>query len=151
MTMPTEAHPGHLRVIARRSGGARLSWAGQPDAVPPRLAALIRRAKALAAKAKQAAPASGAFLRADVLDPGRLSEFRALHLLKTVKNAQELGPALREALAHPFRLIPLPAGSNPFSAFPMKGEPDRLSLLYEETGYEVIRYSRASPSRPAEP
>ncbi|MFH1725202.1 MAG: hypothetical protein ABII00_11365 [Elusimicrobiota bacterium] len=151
MLPPSQAHPGHLRVIARQSGGARLSWAGQPDAVPSRLAALIRRAKALAARAKRVPPASGAFLRADALDADNLAEYRAGNSLKTLKNVEEMDPALRETLAHPFRLIPVSAGANPFSAFAMKGEPDRLRLLYKETSYEVIRYSWARPSRPATP
>lgn len=159
----SQAHPGRTRVVVRQSGGVNYQWAGASNAVPSPLQKLVQDSSALALKLSTAhtsglAPKlntaktpAGAFVRAYVLSADTLDEYRVNKLLKTIKTLDELDSVLQEALVHPFRLIPVPEGKNPFSAFAIRGESNSLPLLFNGTGYEVSRYSVAPLTPPSSP
>jgi len=154
---PSQALPGHARVMVRQSAGAEHLWEGDADKIPAALKKIVQESSALALKLTDASKLAGAFLRANVLNADRLDEYRANKLLKTINAPDELDPVLREALAHPFRLVPVPGkekmeksekGENPFPGFVVKGKSSSLPLLYNGTGYEVCRYSCPPPPGP---
>lgn len=139
--LPAQAGPSHTRLIVRQASGAEYSWEGTTSLVPADLRKLLEEARSLAVLPTPAAAAARVFVRADVLSAQRREEYRAMRLLHEVQNPNELSPVLREALLRPFCLISVPSGVNPFAAFAVKGEPDQLQLLFNETGYELNRYS----------
>ncbi len=164
MSQPSQAHPGHTRLVVRQSGGVDYQWAwASDDAAPSPLQKLVQDSSALALKLSTAhtsglaetlkakKPTAGAFVRANILSADRLDEYRVFKLLKTVKTLDELDSVLQEALVHPFRMMPVPEGKNPFSAFVIKGKSSPLPLLFNGSGYEVSRYSVAPVTPPPIP
>lgn len=162
---PSQAHPGHARIMVRQSGGAEHLWEGNADNIPAGLQKLVQDSSALAEtlKAKKtpacnlaaadsiAGRPAGAFVRANVLSADRLDEYRVFKLLKTVKTLNELDPVLQDALVNPYCMISVPEGKNPFSTFAGKGASSPPPLLFNGTGYEVSRYSVAPGAPPPGP
>lgn len=141
MSPPSQAHPACTRIIIRQPAGGEYQWQGPDNMIPPVLKKIVQEATALAEKTKPAAPAVHAFVRADILSAEQLAEYRVAKTLRSVNNLDELDPILNEALLHPFRLIAVPGGGNPLSVFSIKGEANHVPFFYNETGYEIIRYS----------
>lgn len=141
---PAQAGPSHTCLILRKASGAEYSWEGTTSLVPAELGKLAEKARALAAQARPVT--AGVFVRADLMSTQRRDECRAMRLLHQVQNIEDLHPVLQEALTRPFCLVPIPPHANPFAALAVKGEPDQLQLIFNETGYELSRYSLGPPS-----
>ncbi|MBI2441194.1 MAG: hypothetical protein HYV35_07485 [Lentisphaerae bacterium] len=141
---PSQAGPGHTRLVLRQAPGVEYIWEGTTTLVPTELRKLLEEARALAAQARPAA-ATGVFVRADLMSAQRRDEYRAMRLLRQVENLKDLTPVLQEALAHPFCLISAPSGENPLAAFAVKGAPSQVHIVFQDTGYELSRYSSGPP------
>lgn len=147
MLPPSQAHPAHTRIVTPAADGAPGHWQGAAAAVPAALQKIIQEATRLAGQAGPPAAAAGIYARADILSAEKLDEYRVRHGLQSVKHLAELPPALQEAVQHPFRLIPVPAGADPFSALAGKGPANRFGILLNAVGYEIIRFSSAPLSQ----
>ncbi|MBI3926361.1 MAG: hypothetical protein HY319_12545 [Armatimonadetes bacterium] len=118
-----------LRSWTREHGPA--GWQGPTNAIPKEIQ-------------KLAACPPGVYLRAIQVTDSELAGMKGVKFRSPSSQMLSASPELSQSLKHPYRLVPVPGGKNPFQAFHQSFVPQRsvLEVRLGKTRYQVrsLRY-----------